>query len=380
MIGRVEQQQFLGVAHVPCAADPAAAERECTVRLARRRAQLAAAAVRLRLGAEALAERSRLDGVFLKDVAELRRRWRVGRHPAPPGGTVAGAFHVDLSLALAEGAGEGIAQDGALHTVVPDAAGLACIVLEAGDKSKRVVRGPEAIGAALQRQQAALAWRIVEQMIARDARLPPHSVDADGAVAALQRLARAAVQRSVAAAFEGVYGYYMDVDRAESQAEPGEQPACEAAATSAAGNVLALCASAATQARFESKALHLLSAIVEASRTPALVAAARSTPPRTGMLPDLATWLRHSALRRGVAATLAQQAAAAAAQGREVAVQQAGADGELTVAWKVLVGGAEAGQVLVEGACVRWEGGDGARRALGRKQLRQLVLALGDEA
>lgn len=80
LITAIEQQQAVGVAHAHNPPTPAERGRTAALRLASRRASLAAAGTRLKQGAAALAAQAEVDNRFLADLRALRDRWKLRRH------------------------------------------------------------------------------------------------------------------------------------------------------------------------------------------------------------------------------------------------------------------------------------------------------------
>jgi hypothetical protein len=373
LVNAVEARQFVTAAHAPAAPDPAAAAREARLRLARRRAALAAAAARLRAGADALAARAARDAAFLEEVAELGRAWRLARRGGGAAAEV--GYLADFSLCLRGAAAEGVEQVGAALAVVADGEGRACAAVPAPGGGRRAARGAAAVGAALAALQDALAWRVVEQLLARDAaRATRAAADADGAVAALRRMARAAARRAAAAAGGAAAGGAA----AEAPLPPPRAPADPELRPAAAADVAAFCAAPAAQPLFEAAALRSLAALLRAGAEPSLAAEARGSAPPTGVLAELAAWLRHAALRRAAGAALAAQAAA---RGVVLAGPDAGGGARLRAVWRVSkAGGAFCGALVADGAELRWEGGGGGGGGggapsgpVGRRQLATLL-------
>eukprot|EP00887_Chlorella_sp_A99_P005286 scaffold1.g5286.t1 len=415
LVTNIEQQQFVAVAHAHSPHTEAEAARGAARRLVGRRAALGAARARLAAGAAALAAQAAVDNRFLADLRQLRDRWKLRRHagtarPIRPSHPSADAmFYADISLLLHGPAAQGVTQEGALCNIIQDTNGDACMVEPAaapavaardgapGAAPPRpcVVRGWRAIDAALEARQRVLTWGLVRQLLARDAQLPQHERDADGAVAALLRLADAAAAAAALAAAAGAAGgtgstaagtdgAAMDVDApSRGSAAPPSATGSGGAAwapasaqpssmqSSAAREIEALLALPSTPPQFEARALQLLAGLLGRRSGPSSAALGATGGTGAGgdaaaLLPRLLRWLRHAALCLHVDSSLRWQVAAArgAAEVRQILA----GDEDGAAVWRVRRAGWE-GQALVvaQGGAVRLEGtGAWPARAAGR--------------
>jgi hypothetical protein len=384
LITAVEQQQFMSLAHVPRARDPAATARNAALRLARRRAQLRAAADRLRAGTAAAAAQSRVADRFLSDVAALRARWRLGRRPA----TAGGAFFVDLALPLPRDllvVAELQRPEQTQVNIVPSAEGEACLVVAAATAvsaaapaapaAVEVIKGPAAIDAELERRQMAHAWRVIEGLVAAEAAAQGRRDGSGSAAAAaseaVRRMAAAAAAKASASSTDD-----MDVDGAGDTLQPGPPLVSGAGGGLAAADLAAFCVAPGCQEQFEARALRLLAVLCRSARTPTLIKEAQSGfggdssgGGSKGVLEQLVAWLRHAALCRAVETTLAQQGATGERQS---------VPGELTAAWALSAGGRPLGTLEVAKDRLLWRGQPlpgVAGPQLGRRQLDTLITA-----
>ena len=302
-------------------------------------------------------------------------------------------FYADLSLPLHGPAAQGVTQAGAHCNIIQDTNGDACmvevvnavvgggaagregedgLVAGSGRRAPRVLRGWPAIDAALERRQRLLTWQLVQALLLRDAQLPQHERDADGAVAASLRLAAAAVAAAEAAVAAGSgtssglgSGEGMDMDTA-APSPPMPAPAAAEGAVWGGEWVLpsgmrswtaqeigSLLRLPSTQPEFEARALHLLAGLL--GRRTCSRSCSCSGSPAT-LLPGLLHWLRNAALCHRVSASLRRQEAAAG--GRAAVRQLAGGEGGEEVAvWEVARQGWEgAALVVVQGDCIQLEG------------------------
>ena len=90
LVAAVEAQQAVAVAHCPRPLAPEEAAADRALRLAARRRQLAGAAARLDAGLAGLKAAAEVDAAFLAQLAALRARWRLRRHPGA--GAVCGCW------------------------------------------------------------------------------------------------------------------------------------------------------------------------------------------------------------------------------------------------------------------------------------------------
>lgn len=279
-----------------------------------------------------------------------------------------------------------------------------------------MVRGWRHIHAVLEAKQRLLAWRVLQQLVAAQARLPQHEADSDRAVAAVQRMlavaataAQAALARAVTGGgsgdgasggseAEGVAA--MDVDgtggSGSGQRQPTERQEMgdvggsvgAAAAEPAGGGALPACllSSAALdiqsalplpglQQEFESRALLQLARLLAggsssaSARGVSSAGAARGSV-QQGVLDSLLQWLHHAALCRRVSASLQRWSThAAAGAGRSYRCVDSGE--EFAAVWQ-LEGAASAGGsvthpprvlLILQGGKVRLEGGGGGSLA-----------------
>ncbi|GAB4818042.1 hypothetical protein N2152v2_005088 [Parachlorella kessleri] len=192
LVTYVEQQQFVGVAHLP--RKPNSLEdlaRERALRLATRKQQLKGCTSRLREGLEALRAQSEVSTRFLNQVADLRKNWRLNRH-----GGKDGLFYVDLSLPLKHGAKKaGGEQAGAQWNLLQDSNGDACLVDRSASGQPYVVRGVHDIHAVLQARQHVLSWQVVRALVKHEAQQAQRALDPDGLAPLLVQLATAAKKR-----------------------------------------------------------------------------------------------------------------------------------------------------------------------------------------
>ncbi|KAI7840076.1 hypothetical protein COHA_006206 [Chlorella ohadii] len=356
----VEQQQFLAVEGIH--RQPPTLEertRARALRLAAARQQLRGAAGLLGRGLAALQAQAAVDDRFLADLSQLRRRWKLRRH-AGAGPGAAGLFYADISLPLRGALARAVSQEGAQCNIIQDTNGDACIVEAAAPGGKRqAVRGWRHIHAVLEAKQQLLAWRVLSQMLAAAARLPQYEADADGAVAALQRLAAAAAAEAQAALHRAA-----EAALAAVAAPPGLPPGM---LSSAAQDLHAALSRRGFQQQFEARALLLLSRLLVggSSAGAGAATAADAEAAQQALLADLLRCLRHRSASQQVGAALQRWAAAAA--GRRVLRVDSGE--EFVAVWQ-LEGGQSGSSghgtplVVVAGDAVRFDGGAAAAAGL----------------
>ena len=315
---------------------------------------------------------------------------------------------------------------------VQDTNGDACIVEAAAGGKPRAVRGWEQIHAVLRLKQRLLAWRVLGQMLAAQARLPRHEGDADRAVAAVQRMAAAAAAACHAALLSAVAGSSsgrndggdgeaaaMEVDGASGGSGLQEEGGAAAAAaeaeaalaasalpagmlSSTALDIQAALAAPGFQQQFESRALLLLAQLLPGGGTGGLAAGQQQQQQQQqqqGVLDSLLQWLRHAALCHRVGGALLSWRDAAGGRslrrihsGEEFAAvwQLPGGSGAVAGEGKAAAGAAAAAApvlVIVQGGQVRVEGGGravqvarpaaaAAHCGLSKAELERFLLAL----
>lgn len=281
-----------------------------------------------------------------------------------------------------------------------DTNGDACIVeAVAGGGRRRAVRGWAAIDAVLELKQRLLAWRVLQQLLGAQARQPQHAADADGAVAAVQRMAaaaladcQAALDRQVATGGAGDSGAAaMDLDGPASgsgapQAPATQQPAAPAALpasmlSSAALDIRAALELPGFQQQFEGWALQRLADLLPGGSQCSTCAA--DPRPAPDVLGAALSWLRHAALRHRLAASL--QRWCGRGGGRAARPVDSGEEG--AVVWQLeggsLAGAAPPALIILHGDSVRAEGAAAAglppasaQRGLLRAELDRLLQSL----
>lgn len=257
------------------------------------------------------------------------------------------------------------------------------------------MRSAPAIHSVLQHKQQLLAWRVLAQLFESGARAQRHEADADGAVAAVQRMAAAALAAcqdalyaAVAASGSSGGAGAMDVDTpAGSDGDP-QQPSAAAEAAAAAAAVPAVPSATASSAaldiraalalpgfqrRFEARALLLLSRLLAGSSSGDALAAAANGPGE-GMLDEALRWLRHAALRHRAGATLARWCAGGASR----AATPVDTREEYGAAWQLAPSGAV---VVVQGDRLHVEGSPAVAasepsRGLSRPEFERALAAL----
>lgn len=286
-----------------------------------------------------------------------------------------------------------------------DTNGDACMVEAAAPGGRRrAVRGAAAIHAVLERKQQLLAWRVLGQLFAAGARVPRHEADADGAVAAVQRMAtdaqaacQVALHSAVAASGSSSGPGAMDLDAPaaggggglqhpaadEAAVTPAEAPAVPSSlASSAALDIRAALALPGFQQRFEAHALLLLARLLpgggtssgRSSSSGGSIAAVGPGSTAEEVLDEALRWLRHAALRHRVAATLARWCASGAGR----AAAPVDTHEEYASAWQLAPSGAV---VVVQADRLHVEGTPGAAaaaaaRGLSRPDFERVLAAL----
>lgn len=405
LIASVEQQQFVSLAHIPRQREPAAIAQQTTLRLARRRVQLKSTAERLRTGTEAIRSQSTVTDLFLKDLMEIRREWKLSRRSANMGGT----FFVDISLALPSSSCSNTAipwgdlqrPEDTQMNIVPSAEGTACMVvsgqLVSGTEAPVVIKGPAAITTELRKRQLLHSWRLIGRIVGAEAQQA--TATSEGSDAATIK----AVQHMATRAANEAAGAVTGATSTEAQLLLKEETSADinlaASSSGAQGEGVGLAAqdlaryraTASCQFQFESRALRCLASLCQAARTPALIQQTRATEESNNaglhnpsMLQQLTSWLRHAALCHAVDTSLAQQQERLQQQtaGTQTAIAVAYnaphlSDSEGARVWAVAVNSRPEGMLLAEQGALRWEGealpGQVGGSQMGRRQLDTLL-------
>ena len=318
-----QQQQFLTVAHIP--PPPTLATditRATALSIARRRAQLHEVADRLRVGTKAARSHSAINDRFLRDVASLRSKWNVKRHSKRHQGQ---QFYIDIALPLPNDVlgrgGTKLAADGVLQrkeetqiTVVPSATGEACIVVvdEVGGgggggvgavplmhSDTVVITGPGAISVQLHMKQVALAWKVLQRMVAL------YDDGADDGSQVPSPFLVTAVKHLIS---DGQETLAMDASSHVEKEEGGETEGGQLAL-----DISAFCVLPDARPRFKAHALRLLATLCRSAHTPSLVVQVASQSkggaqrsPRW-LVRLLAEWVHYESLCHAISKSLMHQ-------------------------------------------------------------------------
>lgn len=294
LVNMVEQQQFLGVTHIPRTGQQVSsqADFERKVSVVNGLERVRRISDRLRKGVERLKENVTHRERFLEEVGKLREQWRVLEYRGAGGRLDSNSFTIDISFNMEKGEEEKNLLGNYVFVVSPDEEGHSCALLVDEQHEETVVHGWLAISQALKRLQKIRAWRYIHKNLVQEIQLNELGGSDSDVVGqrALMYMSSAALD-----AADPLHKIYQEF--AFDKAKIDFKDCNRAQHDLLNGNDVAFFVShfSHCQCLFEHNALIFLASEMEWTRVPELV---RMTTPSElpSLLSKLTTWLRNASL------------------------------------------------------------------------------------
>lgn len=168
LVNIVEQQQFLGLTHVPRTGQQVSSQSdfERKVSVVNGLEKLRRISNRLSKGVELLRGKEARRERFLEEVGALREQWRVLEYRGAGGRLDSNSFTIDISFNMEKGSEEKRILGNYVYVISPDEEGQACALLvDEQHAEETVVSGWLEINRALKRLQKIRAWRYIHRKL-----------------------------------------------------------------------------------------------------------------------------------------------------------------------------------------------------------------------
>jgi hypothetical protein len=173
LVNMVEQQQFLGVTHIPRTGQQVSSQAnfERKVSVVNGLEKVRRISDRLNKGVERLKEHVAHRERFLEEMGKLREQWRVLEYRGAGGRLDSNSFTIDISFDIEKSEEEKNILGTYVCVVSPDEEGHSCALLVDEQHEETVVYGWLAISQALKRLQKIRAWRYIHKNLVEEIHL-----------------------------------------------------------------------------------------------------------------------------------------------------------------------------------------------------------------